>query len=195
VSYLETIIEQWVDKQNAALDEVKVKVFSEHKAYSKQAERMDSLEQLGKAMFTSMSGEKIARELFQQKLEERMSSVEVLAEGVSDGVRSTCDQENIKALLAESQQKSDERLTCLHRAQSNAEEVKSLARLQESTQERLDCLERIIRRTQSPEVQSVNAASQESIKKRLDSLEKLIAQQWRPFLLGLQKAVDSVGGD
>jgi len=195
VSYLETIIEQWVDKQNAALDEVKVKVFSEHKAYSKQAERMDSLEQLGKAMFTSMSGEKIARELFQQKLEERMSSVEVLAEGVSDGVRSTCDQENIKALLAESQQKSDERLTCLHRAQSNAEEVKSLARLQESTQERLNCLERIIRQTQSPEVQSVNAASQESIEKRLDSLEKLIAQQWRPFLLGLQKAVDSVGGD
>jgi len=138
---------------------------------------------------------KNARELFQQKLEERMSSVEVLAEGVSDGVRSTCDQENIKALLAESQQKSDERLTCLHRAQSNTEEVKSLARLQESTQERLDCLERIIKRTQSPEVQSVNAASQESIEKRLDSLEKLIAQQWRPFLLGLQKAVDSVGGD
>jgi len=197
VNYLETLIEQWVDKQNAALDEVKVKVFSEHQAHSKQAERLESLEQLGKKMFTSMSGEKIAREQFQQKLEERMSSVEVLAEGLPDGAQSSCSMDAIKALVADSQRKTEDRLTRLQRMQGGAEELKSLTRHQESTQEQLDCLERRIRQQRSlassDEVQSALAKSQEPIKERLDSLEKLVAKQWRPFFLGLQKAVDAVG--
>jgi len=158
---------------------------------------LESLEQLGKKMFTSMSGEKIAREQFQQKLEERMSSVEVLAEGLPDGAQSSCSMDAIKALVADSQRKTEDRLTRLQRMQGGAEELKSLTRHQESTQEQLDCLERRIRQQRSlassDEVQSALAKSQEPIKERLDSLEKLVAKQWRPFFLGLQKAVDAVG--
>jgi len=150
INYLEALIEQWVEKNTAALDEVKAKVFEEHRSYGKQSEKMESLEQLGKQMYTSMSGEKIAREQFQQRLEERMQSLE-------EHVGESPDGETTKDFTPTPQTACD------------VQEVKSLARLQESLQERLGKLELSITKQQS-------SAIPEELQSRLADLQSRLAK-------------------
>jgi len=78
--YLELLIEQWAEKHGAALEEAKgsllLQVNATKSASTEQGERLKGLEKFAEAFYTNVSAEKIAREQFGARVEQRLEALE-----------------------------------------------------------------------------------------------------------------------